>query len=128
MTAKQIILVIFSVLLIDFIWIYFVMKKEYSDLVQTVEGQPMKVKIVPAIFAYVFIILSILVFSLPSIRSEHKIADSFYYGGLLGFYIYGMFAMTNLAVLSKWSVRTAILDTVWGFVLYSLVCLIVSHF
>jgi len=125
---KQVILVIVAVLLLDFIWIYLFMKKEYSDLVPKVQNSPMVVRPIPAIFAYVFIILSVIVFSLPNIRSTNKVADSLKFGGLLGLYVYGMFAMTNLALLSNWSVRTALLDTVWGFVLFSAVCLIVSHF
>lgn len=127
-TAKVITITSILVLLIDLIWIKLVMKHEYEHLIYDVQQSEMKVRPISAILSYITIILPILLFTLPNVRPESRITDCIFYGGILGSLMYGMFSFTNHALISGWSWRVAMLDTAWGFVLYTLVSFIASHF
>ena len=114
----KILLVILFTLLFDFVWIFSVMKREYKNMLGTIN-----VNIYYTILSYTTIVLPIILFSLPNIRREHILKESLFYGGVLGALMYGMFSFTNLALLPNWTLRVGLLDFVWGFVLYTLVCL-----
>lgn len=125
-TIKHIVLTSMLVLLIDFTWIKLAMKSEYDKLIFDVQNKEMNVRPVSVLLAYVAIITPIILFSLPNIRPEHRLVDSITHGGVLGMMIYGMFSFTNHALIQGWSSRVAIMDTVWGFVLYTIVTYLVS--
>jgi len=44
---------------------------------------------------------------------------------LLGIIIYSVYDLTSLALLKNWSVKTAIIDTLWGGILFTLTTLAV---
>ena len=46
------------------------------------------------------------------------------WGALLGFIVYGMYDLTNLAVLRGWTGKVVLLDTAWG----TFVCALISAF
>lgn len=104
------------------------MKREYDKLIFDVQNKEMTVRPFSALIAYIAIIAPIILFSLPNIRPEHRLADSLFYGGVLGMIIYGMFSFTNHALIQGWSTRVAVMDTIWGFMLYTIVTYLVSSF
>ena len=127
-TPKIIAITSILVLLIDLIWIKLVMKSEYDTLIYDIQQSEMTVRPISAFLAYTAIILPLLLYTLPNIRPESRITDCIFYGGMLGLLIYGMFSFTNHALIKGWTWRVAISDTVWGFVLYTLVSYIASYF
>lgn len=50
------------------------------------------------------------------IRPHRDINEAF----LLGFLIYGIFEFTNMSIFKKWEWMTALMDTLWGGLLFSL--------
>ena len=58
--------------------------------------------------------VGLVIFVIPNIRPEKRLTDSLYYGFLFGFVLYGVYDFTVAAVISKWDMKTAILDTLWG--------------
>jgi len=128
MFFKILCIVSFLVITIDFIWIKLFMLQEYTVLLSGIQKTSIAVRLIPTIISYITIILPIVLFSLPKVSKAHRLEDSLIYGGLLGVMLYGMFSFTNYALLDKWSVRVAILDTVWGGVLYTLVTYLSSYF
>lgn len=127
-TPKIIAITSILVLMIDLVWIQLVMKHEYETLIYDVQQTQMTVRPISAILSYITIILPILLFTLPNIRPESRITDCIFYGGILGSLMYGMFSFTNHALIKEWSWRVVALDTGWGFILYTLVSFIASHF
>lgn len=125
-TIQQIALTSLLVLVIDLIWIKLVMKNEYERLIFDVQNKEMTVRPFSALLSYITIILPIVLFSLPNVRPEHRFSDSLLHGGVLGMMMYGMFSFTNHALIQEWSTRVVALDTVWGFVLYTIVTYLVS--
>jgi uncharacterized membrane protein len=49
-------------------------------------------------------------------------------GALFGLIVYGVYDFTNLATIAKYSVKGAILDTIWGTILCTLVTTCVLFF
>ena len=125
---KILCLVSFLVFTIDFIWIKLVMMNEYTNLISDIQKTSIMVRFIPTILCYITIILSIVLFVIPKISKENRLEDSIIYGGLMGFFMYGMFSFTNYALLDRWSIRVLLLDTFWGAFLYSLVSYITTSF
>jgi uncharacterized membrane protein len=125
---KILCLVSFLVITVDFVWIKLVMMKEYTNLISDIQKTSIVVRFIPTILSYLTIILPIVLFVIPKISKETRLQDSIIYGGLMGFFMYGMFSFTNYALIDRWSLRVVLLDTFWGFFLYSLVSYITSSF
>lgn len=121
-------LIAFLTIIIDFVWITFIMKTEYNKMIPDIQNDSMIVRLLPAILSYTTIVLSIMLFSIPKISIESRLADSLLFGGLLGLLMYGMFSFTNYALIDKWSIKVLLLDTFWGFILYTIVTYLASFF
>jgi len=66
-----------------------------------------------AIMAYIFIVMSLYFFI---IREKKSVAQAF----LLGLCIYGVYEYTNYAVFTNWRLKTTLVDTLWGGILFAL--------
>lgn len=111
---KQYIISIAILLVLDFLWIGFFMKNQYNKQIPEIQKSPMKVNFLYAVIAYVLMAVGLVIFVIPNIRPEKRLTDSLYYGFLFGFVLYGVYDFTVAAVISKWNIKTAILDTLWG--------------
>jgi uncharacterized membrane protein len=47
---------------------------------------------------------------------------------ILGFVIYGIYELTNAAIINKWGWKYVVMDTLWGGILYALVTYIALKF
>ena len=90
----------------------------FNSLVKSIQGSKLSLQIVPAVLAYITLILSLYYFI---IRENRKITDAM----LLGWSIYLVYDFTNKAIFDKWTWQTVLLDGVWGGVLYGLTTFIV---
>jgi uncharacterized membrane protein len=97
---------------IDFAYLT-VIKGHFARQIAAVQGSPMVVNAFAAIITYVFLIFGINYFI---IRPGRSAWDAF----LLGLVVYGVYDFTNLALLSKWQLFTALTDTLWGGTLFYL--------
>ena len=102
-----------SIILVIIDSIYLTLFKGYfSNQVQIVQNSPLKINIVSAFICYLFIIIGLNYFI---IQSNKSVSDAF----LLGIVIYGIYETTNLSIFTKWSWLTAIMDTLWGGILFA---------
>lgn len=93
--------------------IYLTLMSSYmSNQVKLVQGTPIKMNLLAAALCYVFLVFGIYYFI---IKPKRSVNDAF----LLGIVIYSVYELTNLAILSKWSVFTVLIDTLWGGVLFA---------
>jgi uncharacterized membrane protein len=97
---------------IDFAYLS-VIKGHFARQIAAVQGSPMVVNVSAAIATYVFLIFGLNYFI---IRPGRSAWDAF----LLGLVVYGVYDFTNLALLSKWQLFTALTDTLWGGALFYL--------
>jgi uncharacterized membrane protein len=94
-------------------------KNYFENQVQLVQGSPLKLNYLGAILCYIFLIFGINYFI---IKPKRSIQDAF----LLGLIIYAVFETTNLALFSKWSWFTVLIDSLWGGILFALTTYIVN--
>jgi len=91
----------------------------FTIQVKNVQGSPIKINFLATLLCYIFLVFGINYFI---IKPNRSIQDGF----LLGLVIYGVFETTNMALFSKWSWLTVIIDTLWGGILFALTTYIVS--
>lgn len=103
---------------IDFIYLSLI-KDYFANQVRRIQGTAMKINLFGAIICYIFLITGINYFI---IKPNRSIQDAF----LLGLVIYATFDFTNLAIFENWSIITAIIDSVWGGILFASTALVVK--
>jgi uncharacterized membrane protein len=108
---NKIILIGIILLCLDYLYLSMV-KDNYQKMMINIQGSKMKVKLVSAAICYILMTFALYYFI---IKENKSIFDAF----LLGVVIYGIYDSTNYATINNWSPKLAIIDTLWGGVLYS---------
>jgi len=103
---------------IDFIYLNFI-SNYFSKQIKCIQKTPIKINLLATLFCYILLIFGINYFI---IKPKRSIQDAF----LLGLIIYGVFETTNMALFSKWSWFTVIIDTLWGGILFALTTFFIS--
>ena len=114
---KKIILPGVILLLLDFIYIS-ANRSAFENQIIEIQRVALSVKIWPAIFCYIFLIFGLYYFIL---RTNRSVFEAF----LFGLVIYGVYETTTYAILKKWKLDIAIMDTLWGGVLMALTTAVV---
>jgi uncharacterized membrane protein len=96
--------------IIDMIWIKLIAENKYKKMIKSIQNEELNVKIVPAIFVYVFMTVLLMLFG-----SQSNIRNF-----LLGFLSYGIYDFTNLALINKFDGLFAVADMTWGGILFAL--------
>ena len=99
-------------ILLDSVYLY-LMSNYFNNQIKIVQGSPIKLNMVAAILCYISLIFGLYYFILKDKRS---IRDAF----LLGLVIYSVYDLTTLALLKNWFVTTAVIDSLWGGILFAL--------
>ena len=121
LTKKQLIYIFVSsivFIVIDSVYLNFV-KDYFNNQVKLIQGSSIKINSYAIIICYIILIFGINYFIIIPNRS---ILDAF----LLGLIIYGVYETTNMALFSKWSWTTVLIDTLWGGILFALTTTIVK--
>lgn len=86
-------------------------------MIKSIQNKEIKINI-----TCVLIIASIIFINIPFIESKIKIIKkSLLYSGLLGLVIYGVYSGTNLVAFQNYDIGLGLKDTLWGFILYTIV-------
>ena len=85
----------------------------FNPLIKNIQGSDIKLRIMPAIFCYFFLVYGLNFF----IIDENKTPDEAF---ILGVVIYGVYETTNYAILNNWEPKAVIMDTMWGGILFYL--------
>ena len=111
--------------IIDFIYIKLILS-HFKQQIMNVQGSPMKFRLIPAILCYIALVFALNIFilnkELKFVNKWDKIIKAF----ILGICIYAVYEMTNYALLDKWEVKTVIIDTLWGGVLFALTTFLIE--
>ena len=98
-------------IIIDGIWLSFVAKNIFAIQIKRIQSTEMKLKLTPAVLSYLFLVFGLNYFIIKPHKSPIEAA-------FLGWIIYFVFDFTNLAIFEKYSWITAMIDGLWGGVLY----------
>jgi uncharacterized membrane protein len=86
-------------------------KDYFNTQIKSVQGSDMKINIIATGIVYIFLIFGLNYFI---IQKNKNVKDAF----ILGLVIYAVYEFTNLALLKNWKVTTAMVDTLWGGLLF----------
>ena len=90
----------------DLLWIN-TNKTLYANNIKKIQNDGMKIKVIPAILAYVLLVFNIYTILIPRLQNEYEYA-------IVGMVIYGVYNMTNQATLKDYPLSISIIDTLWG--------------
>ena len=85
----------------------------FNNLVQSVQGTKIQFRLSGAIACYLLLITGLQYFI---IEKKKSVKDAF----LLGILIYGVYETTTYAIFKNWSIKSVLLDTLWGGILFAL--------
>ena len=103
---KNIILLAIIFVLVDAGFLY-LMSNNFQSLIQKIQGSPLKMKLIPTILCYIILVSSLYYFI---VYKNGSYCDAF----LLGFFIYGVYETTNMAIFKDWSAKVGLIDLSWG--------------
>lgn len=128
---KPFVVVLLLFLILDFLWFRFVVRdfnlKELSEIGRIKDGK-FDLLMVPAIATYILMTLSIVLFVIPRISDNDSWLIAFASGSAMGLIVYGIFDLTNLAIMKNYPIRFLIVDMIWGTVSFGIVSVLSSFF
>jgi uncharacterized membrane protein len=108
--------------LIDAVYLNLISKK-FGEQIKNIQNSEMKFRLFPAIICYIALIFGLYYFVVNTNNTrEKKILNAF----LLGLVIYTVYETTNYATIDKWSLEIAIIDSIWGGILFALTTFFVT--
>ena len=107
-------------LMFDVVYLSTVGSKIFVPMLNKIQGEKMRFKIVPTIICYLLLVFVLNYF----IISQKKTAKEAF---ILGFCIYGVYETVNLATINKWKNDAAIIDTLWGGTLFYMTTVITYY-
>ena len=109
---------------LDLLWLGVIAKDFYQSHLGDLLARP---NWIAAGFFYVLYIAGIVFFVISPQLTASKLRV-FLTGGLLGLLCYGTYDLTNLATLKGFPLQVAVVDMIWGFVITSIVSLVIFSF
>lgn len=116
----QFLAVAIFVFVADYVWLGIVMKNFYQQELGGLMRQGpdgFAPRVIPALLVYVLIPAGVMLFVGPRVAPSNAILSAAGWGAIFGMIVYGIYDLSNLAVLDKWSLRVTLADIVWGTVL-----------
>lgn len=118
---KSFLTALISFFLLDYLWIGFIYKVKYTEMITEVQGVDLEFRYSSSLMVYLIMSVAIIVWILPRIEKEVEdkrdmeiLKASFKYGSLMGLMIYGVYNFTNHAIFRNWSLETSFVDIFWG--------------
>ncbi len=107
---------------IDSIWLGFIMRafyRQHIGFLTNMVGNSMQVNWLPALIVWALIVIGGIVFALP--RTDGTIISGILWGALYGLILYGVYDLTNLALIKGWPLVITVIDILWGTLLNGLI-------
>ena len=112
-----------STLVADALWLGWVSSPMYHAfrmaLNPGVSPSKLPFRLIPAILAYLAMIISLSWLVVPNISNKtlvDRFQSALFWGTLWGIGVYGTYNATNLATIGTYPPMTAMIDTMWGIV------------
>lgn len=110
-------------LILDIIWISLMTPILYKPMFEKIQKSALQPNMIYAVIAYLILVFTIITICEPlSKQYKHKYIAY----GLVGFVIYSIYNLTNAVVFSNYSLKTIIIDTLWGTAVFSSIGLLNS--
>lgn len=104
-------------LLADAAWLSYI-APDFRAMLAKIQGSPAApFRMGPAALCYAVMILGLWHFVIRPAAGDPVTAAT--QGAALGATVYGVYEMTNLATIKGWSTRFAVMDWIWGTLLFA---------
>ena len=104
----QLLITVLLLIFMDALW-FTQSAPMYAQTVARVQGNPMQVRWIGGLAAWVLIAGGLMWFASQGVLSQRMLN-----GAIFGFVTYGIFNATNYALFDKYDLKTACYDTLWG--------------
>lgn len=115
----QFLIIFLSLILIDSVYLFLIGEK-FMGMIRQIQAENVIFRKWSAVVCYILLSLAILVFIYQPKRNLG-------YAFLLGLIIYGVYESTSYALIRRWDLNIAIMDSVWGGVLFVLATLLSKY-
>lgn len=116
MDIKNIIISAIVMLVLDGVYLTSI-SSTFKNMIKNIQGSDMGFRLAPVIICYIALIIGLNYFILNSGKSkEDMIRDAI----ILGLVIYTVYETTNYALIDKWELKVALMDSIWGGALFGL--------
>lgn len=113
---------------LDAIWIGFVMKNHFSQLVEDIQGSKMEASVFPAILTYLVLVGGLYYFVIQRMRRKFNIWNILSLSVPFGLCVYGTYDFTTATIFKKWDMTTAFLDVIWGITASTLTAITIGYY
>ena len=96
----------------------------FLNMVKKIQGVDSNINYYSAGVTYCIMILGLWYFVIRHMTNKN-ILESIFKAGILGLVVYGVFDFTNLALFNKYDLSIALIDTIWGSILFVSVTIII---
>ena len=128
---KSFLIAFFLFIVFDYLWLGIVMKdfnmRQLAEIGR-IENGVFSMHYPAALATYVLMALAVPLFVLPKLSKSDSVFKFFLTGALMGLIIYGVFDMTNLAILKNYPLAFIAPDMAWGAFVFGIVTVITSKF
>ena len=124
---KQIIAAIVLFFVIDALYLG-ITSGNWNKLLTRIQGSPISIKAVPFIGVYSLMIYGWYYFIYKQYYIHKSINLATKNALILGLVIYGVFDLTNMAIIKEWDIKYVIMDILWGGFLFSAVTYLVLNY
>ena len=127
-TMKNIFIFLISlvlILIIDFVWLGLVAKKTYEKEIGDFYRE--KFNLWAALILYILLAIGVTFIVLGNIYSTTYFSTLFV-GALFGLIVYGVYDLTNLAIIKNWPIKIVIIDILWGTFLLGITSFLTKYF
>ena len=116
---KKILVSIISIGVLDFIFLS-LMSSNFSKAVKSIQKSKLNLRYIPMIMCYILMIFGYNYF----ITLQNKsILDSV----IFGIVVYGIFDTTTMSIFNNWNWKIALIDTLWGGILFGTTTYIIQY-
>ena len=116
----QLFTIMITILALDSVYLSFT-SSLFGQMVAKIQRTSMQFRLGGAAMVYLFLTFGLYYFIIRPHRSAWD-------AGLLGLVIYGTYDFTNYAILKNYDIAIAIMDTIWGAILFASTTFIVNNF
>ncbi len=96
----------------------------FNQQIMDVQNSKIEFKIIPAIVCYLALLFGLNYFILRTNKTrQQKIIDAI----LLGLVIYIVYETTNMTIIKNWTIKSVLIDSIWGGILFGLSTFILTN-
>ena len=103
-------------IIFDIMWIGILMNSTYQyylEPIARIYNGKLQANWPAALLVWALIVIGAIIFVLPKTTGVNLIG-SFAWGALYGLILYGVYDLTNFAILAQWPLTITIIDIIWG--------------